>query len=99
MADDNISRSYRSSEPARRASAPAAPRDMGGGDPLAELARLIGQSDPFADLGGKSGAPTEVGRGGVAAPSDGRKTAAAMARESLRDPPAADPRFEQVDSA
>jgi hypothetical protein len=99
MADDNISRSYRSSEPARRASAPAAPRDMGGGDPLAELARLIGQSDPFADLERNSGRATEVRQRADSAPSDWRKTAAAMARESLRDPPAADPRFEQVDSA
>ena len=62
MADDNILRSYRSNDLARRVSAPAAsrdaprdaqrdaPRDAGGNDPLAELARLIGQSDPFADF-------------------------------------------------
>src|SRR5437879_11830686 len=98
MADDNILRSYRSSEPARRASAPAAPRDAGGSDPLAELARLIGQSDPFAELERDSGYAAEA-RQREAPPSDWRKTAAALARESMRDPPAADPHIEQVDSA
>src|SRR5215470_4337 len=57
MADDDNTRSYRSG-------APFPPRSSGGssshasgqgGDPLAELARLIGQHDPFADLG--RGAP------------------------------------------
>jgi hypothetical protein len=42
MADDSNLRSHRSNE--SRASAP-------GSDPLAELARLIGQNDPFADFG------------------------------------------------
>ena len=60
MADDNILRSYRSNEPARRASAPAGARDTGGSDPLAELARLIGQSDPFADLERDSGQAAEA---------------------------------------
>jgi hypothetical protein len=99
MADDNILRSYRSGEPARRASAPAAPRDVGGGDPLAELARLIGQSDPFADLERNSGHSAEARQRTDSPPSDWRKTAAALARESMRDPPAADPRYEHVDSA
>jgi hypothetical protein len=103
MADDNIVRSYRSSEPARRASAPAASRDpgrdVGGSDPLAELARLIGQSDPFTDLERTSGHSAEA-RQRADSPSDWRKTAAALARESImRDPPAADPHFEEVDSA
>jgi hypothetical protein len=103
MADDNILRSYRSNEPARRAGAPAAPRDsardVGGSDPLAELARLIGQSDPFADLDRNSRRSTEARQRPDSPPSDWRQTAAALARESMRDPPAADPRFEQVDSA
>jgi sporulation related protein len=103
MADDNIVRSYRSNEPARRASAPAAPRDpardAGGGDPLAELARLIGQSDPFADLDRNAGRSLEARQRTDSPPSDWRQTAAALARESMRDPAAADPRFEQVDSA
>jgi SPOR domain len=107
MADDSFSRSYRSSEPARRAGAPAVPRDSArdaGGDPLAELARLIGQNDPFTDPGRNSGHPNSGhpnegrARGGPP-PSDWRKTAAAIARESMRDPPAADARYEQVDSA
>ena len=45
MADDIIQRSYRLSDrPARASSA-------GGSDPLAELARLIGQNDPFGEYG------------------------------------------------
>src|SRR6202011_346708 len=99
MADDNILRSYRSSEPARRASAPAAPRDAGGSDPLAELARLIGQSDPFAELDRNSGRAAEARQRADSPPSDWRQTAAALARESMRNPPAVDPHFEQVDSA
>ena len=99
MVDDNNLRSYRSNEPARRASAPAAPRDVGGSDPLAELARLIGQSDPFA-LERNSGPSTEPRPRADSSPSDWRKTAAALAREAItRDPPAADPRFEPVNSA
>jgi sporulation related protein len=45
MADDSTLRSYRSNDPHRRAAESQA------SDPLAELARLIGQSDPFAELG------------------------------------------------
>ena len=51
MADDNTRRSYRSNDPYRRNANPADAQDtaLGGTDPLAELARLIGQSDPFTD--------------------------------------------------
>ena len=98
MADDNILRSYRSNESARRAGAPAAARDSGGGDPLAELARLIGQSDPLADLD-RNSAPAAPARRTDPAPSDWRKTAAALARESMREAPAADPHFEEVNTA
>ena len=49
MADDQNQRPYRSNEPpARRAPAAAS---AAGSDPLAELARLIGQTDPFAEFG------------------------------------------------
>jgi hypothetical protein len=103
MADDNILRSYRSSDAARRANAPAvprdAPRDSGGSDPLAELARLIGQSDPFADLDRNGGHASEPRPRSESAPPDWRKTAAALARESMRNPPAADPHFDEVDTA
>jgi SPOR domain len=100
MADDSILRSYRSNEPTRRTGAPAAPRDAGGGDPLAELARLIGQNDSFAEQERTSGQSAEARPRTDSAPSDWRKTAAALARESMRDaPPDADPRFEQVNSA
>lgn len=50
MADDHNQQAYRVGE--------AAPRGQGGGsgnDPLAELARLIGQSDPFGEYGRNNG--------------------------------------------
>lgn len=47
---DNSFRSYRGGDPyARSAAAPTAPAREPAHDPLAELARLIGQNDPFAD--------------------------------------------------
>jgi SPOR domain len=49
MADNHNQRPYRSNEaPARNAPAAAA---SSAGDPLAELARLIGQNDPFSEFG------------------------------------------------
>jgi sporulation related protein len=52
MADDHTFGSYRSTDPQQRGSEPARPDEQAGsGDPLAELARLIGQSDPFAEFG------------------------------------------------
>lgn len=50
MADDSTLRSYRSNDPYRRAADASRPGDQAS-DPLAELARLIGQADPFAELG------------------------------------------------
>jgi hypothetical protein len=47
MADNNF-RSYRSRDPVAREGTDQGPR-RGSSDPLAELARLIGKSDPFAD--------------------------------------------------
>jgi hypothetical protein len=51
MADDNTRRSYRSHDAYQRNAnqADAPEQSFGGSDPLAELARLIGQNDPFAD--------------------------------------------------
>ena len=48
MADDHNQRPYRASD--TRVAPSAAPAG-GGSDPLAELARLIGQSDPFGEFG------------------------------------------------
>src|SRR6478752_6617268 len=50
MADNNSSR-FRSSDPLGRGSGSPAPAN----DPLAELARLIGQNDPFAEFGARPG--------------------------------------------
>lgn len=49
MADDYNQRPYRGNERPARAAAPA------GNDPLAELARLIGQNDPFSEFGRDGG--------------------------------------------
>ncbi len=65
MADDQIQRPYRSNEPPVRSAPAAAPSS--GSDPLAELARLIGQNDPFAEFGRDSArraAPRRPTRGG-----------------------------------
>jgi SPOR domain len=52
MADENTLRPYRSNDPYRRAAEPSRPSEEASArDPLAELARLLGQSDPFADFG------------------------------------------------
>jgi hypothetical protein len=49
MADDHSQRPYRSNAPPARSAPGAAPGSVS--DPLAELARLIGQNDPFAEFG------------------------------------------------
>lgn len=54
MADDKTQRSYRAPDGAGRIS-PAS-----GNDPLAELARLIGQSDPFGEYGHNAGQSTSA---------------------------------------
>src|SRR5690242_8823253 len=51
MADDRIQRPIRASQPPMRTAPSSAPAAPSGNDPLAELARLIGQNDPFAEFG------------------------------------------------
>jgi SPOR domain len=52
MADDHRLDSYRSNDPQRRAAEPSRSAEPPrASDPLAELARLIGQRDPFAEFG------------------------------------------------
>jgi hypothetical protein len=51
MADDHSQRSYRSNDALARREQPKAHSTSSGSDPLAELARLIGQSDPFGEYG------------------------------------------------
>jgi hypothetical protein len=52
MADDHRLDSYRSNDPQRRAAEPSQSAEQPrASDPLAELARLIGQRDPFAEFG------------------------------------------------
>ena len=99
MAEDHRQRAQRSSE--RRGGRPG---DEASGDPLAELARLIGQSDPFADHGrrdGRDAAPRNTqSRTQSSQSSDWRRTAASMAPYDSPDeraPTRAEPRF--TDSA
>jgi SPOR domain len=69
MADDHTQRPTRASQPPLR----GAPGTASGNDPLAELARLIGQNDPFAEFGRDEGraparAPEPAGYGQAAGP-------------------------------
>jgi SPOR domain len=51
MSDDYTHRPYRSNDIDRRGAPSNAPGSNPGSDPLAELARLIGQNDPFGEYG------------------------------------------------
>jgi len=51
MADDYSQRSYRSNDALARKEQPRPHGTSSGNDPLAELARLIGQNDPFGEYG------------------------------------------------
>ncbi len=51
MADDNSQRPFRNADLKSRATPTASNPSAGSNDPLAELARLIGQSDPFGEFG------------------------------------------------
>jgi len=57
MAEDQFQRPYRASEPPVRT-----PGKNPGSDPLAELARLIGQTDPFGEYGRRPHAPQPTDR-------------------------------------
>jgi len=75
------------------------PEDGASGDPLAELARLIGQSDPFSDYGRREGRNPPPRDAQPQAGSDWRRQAAAMppydAPEEAppRAPSRSEPRF------
>jgi SPOR domain len=63
MADNYTQRPNRSSQPPLRQAPGTASSTPAGADPLAELARLIGQNDPFSEYGAASqhaGEPTEA---------------------------------------
>ena len=51
MADDHSQRPFRNTDLPSRATPTAKHPSAGGSDPLAELARLIGQNDPFGEFG------------------------------------------------
>jgi hypothetical protein len=98
MADDNILRSYRSNDSNNSNTSRAEGHDvMSASDPLAELARLIGQNDSFVD----SARPAPRSGGGSAAGSipvgdqppvgDWRRHIARPDYESMHDAPELDP--------
>jgi SPOR domain len=77
MADDNRLRSYRTNDPYGRAAEPAQPSaEASIRDPLAELARLLGQSDPFADFGQATRNSREAHDAPATAPADWQGAAA-----------------------
>jgi SPOR domain len=51
MADDPSQRFYHPDDPPARGTSAGTTEPRSGGDPLAELARLIGQNDPFGEFG------------------------------------------------
>src|SRR5262245_34152412 len=75
MADDSRLRSYRTNDPYGRAAEPAQPEGSIR-DPLAELARLLGQSDPFADFGQANRSSREAHDAPATAPADCQGAAA-----------------------
>ncbi len=89
MADDQSQRPYRSIDPPARgqpAKAPGTAPGASASDPLSELARLIGQNDPFSEFG-RDGARQPAAPAGVA--PDPRAPAAApnMADHEYFDAP------------
>ncbi len=106
MADNQIQRPYRSNEPPARGAPAATPSSAS--DPLAELARLIGQSDPFAEFGRDNArrgaapraaepaadwaAPPAPPEAPAAAPNFGANDYFGAAPASAAQPPAPEPR-------
>jgi hypothetical protein len=77
------------------------PEDGASGDPLAELARLIGQSDPFSDYGRRDGRNTAPREPQPQAGTDWRRQAASMPpydapEEAPRAPSRTEPRFPET---
>ena len=93
MADDQNQRPYRSNEPPARGAPAATPSSDS--DPLAELARLIGQTDPFAEFGRDSArraaAPPPAPEAPAAAPNFGANEYFGAATAPPAQPPEAQP--------
>jgi hypothetical protein len=96
MADDNTLRSYRSKDSYRRSAnqADAPEPAFGGSDPLAELARLIGQTDPFAETARRQPQPAAP-RAAPDDPGDWRRHIQRPNYAEMREEPAfdSDPRY------
>src|SRR4026208_2165862 len=87
MADDQSQRPYRASEPPPVRGSGKAP----GSDPLAELARLIGQADPLGEVGRAGGRrsppPQAVARAGWNQPRGAPCTAQDSGDARAPEPP------------
>jgi len=82
MADDHNQRAYRATDASTRGAGGASSGATAGSDPLAELARLIGQTDPFAEYGrGNSGNSGNSGNNGRAGAAPGAQPAPAWPAE------------------
>jgi hypothetical protein len=92
MADDNRFRSTRPGDSYRRAAEPSRPGEhAGGSDPLAELARLIGKNDPYAEFGLRDSAPEEPRESYSTTPPAQEDWQRPSSHERYRDPyPASD---------
>src|SRR6266436_3966167 len=95
MADDKRLRAQRTSGRGGHL-----PDEGASGDPLAELARLIGQSDPFSDYGRRDGRNPPPRDAQPQPGSDWRRQAASMPpydapEEAPRAPSRSEPRFSE----
>ena len=98
MADDKTLRSYRSNDPYRRSANAADAQDMSltGTDPLAELARLIGQNDPLHRHGAPAAAGCRAAHAGRA--GDWRRHIQKPSFDTREEPAFdADPRYAAAD--
>src|SRR3984893_6107043 len=87
MADQNQNRPYRANEPSRRSSTQA-PSNTPGTDPLAELARLIGQNDPFAEFNPSGSRSREDSRAPAPGPTDWQQSSDPAHDDFFRRPAA-----------
>jgi hypothetical protein len=87
MADDNRFRSTRPGDTYRRAAEPSRPGERASAsDPLAELARLIGKNDPYAEFGLTNSPPEQQQENHSPAASDHDGWQHASSRERYEEP-------------
>jgi hypothetical protein len=98
MADQNYNRPYRANDPNRRPN-PQAPSNAPGNDPLAELARLIGQNDPFADYNSSASRSREDSQAPAASRADWQQSSDPAHDDFFRRPAAHSSHSDDHDAA